>query len=205
MTSPKKPLTPSQVRIWPMTYVYTQLSLIARLGAFHAALALVSLLVFCAPNAKADVIYSYVAANSPTCSVGGNPACAYNAGTTFTIDSPGFLPFAATPFTYTPVTTADDLYIWPDYYGQLLDVIFLDPSDIGAVAPGLSGPGFLWSAGTAAQEYNPEVAGVYTDAVGDTLTVTVTTPEPYTAVLSLTGTAAGIMEALRRRLAGSRR
>jgi hypothetical protein len=187
-----------------MTYLYTQLSLIVRLRAFHAALALVSLFVFCAPNAKADVIYSYVAADSPTCG-GVGPDCAYNAGTTFTIDSPGFLPFAATPFTYTPVTTADDLYIWPIDYGQLLDVIFLDPSNIGAVSTGLSAPGFLWSGGTAAQEYNPGVAGVYTDAVGDTLTVTVTTPEPDTAVLSLTGTAAGIMEAMRRRLAGSRR
>src|ERR1700756_53840 len=136
-----------------MTYLYTQLSLFLRLRAFHAGLALVSLFVFCAPNAKADVIYSYVAADAPSCSV-VRPDCAYNAGTTFTIDSPGFLPFAATPFTYLPVTTADDLYIWPTDYGQLLDVIFLDPLDIGAVSTGLSAPGFLWTAGTAAQEYN---------------------------------------------------
>src|ERR1700756_1461207 len=152
-----------------MTYLYTQLSLFLRLRAFHAGLALVSLFVFCAPNAKADVIYSYVAADAPSCSV-VRPDCAYNAGTTFTIDSPGFLPFAATPFTYTPVTTADDLYIWPTDYGQLLDVIFLDPWDIGAVPTG-----------------------------------TVTTPEPDAAVLSLTGMAVGMMEAMRRRLAGSRR
>jgi hypothetical protein len=187
-----------------MTCLYAQLSLIKRLRAFHAALALVALVVFCAPNAKADVLYSYVAADSPTCG-GAGPDCAYNAGTTFTIDSPGFLPFAATPSTEIPVTTADDLYIFPVDHGQLLDVIFLDSLDIGAVSTGLSAPGFLWTASTAAQGYNPEVAGVYTDAVGDTLTVTVTTPEPDTAVLSLTGTAAGIMEALRRRLASSRR
>jgi hypothetical protein len=188
-----------------MTCLYTQLSLIVRLRSFHVALACVSLFVFYAPNAKADVIYSYVAADSPTCGGGQGPDCAYNAGTTFTIDSPGFLPFAATPSTYIPVTTADDLFIWPIDYGQLLDVIFLDPLDIGAVSTDLSAPGFLWTAGTTAQEYNPEVAGVYTDAVGDTLTVSLTTPEPDTAVLSLTGTAAGIMEAMRRRLAGSRR
>ena len=187
-----------------MTYLYTQVSQIVRLRAFHAALALVSLFVFCAPNAKADVTYNYVAADVPSCGV-VRPDCAYNAGTTFTIDSPGFLPFAATPYTYTPVTTADDLYIWPTDYGQLLDVIFLDPLDIGAVSTGLSAPGFLWTAGTVAQEYNPEAAGVYTDAVGDTLTVTVTTPEPDAAVLSLTGTAVGMMEVMRRRLAGSRR
>jgi hypothetical protein len=187
-----------------MTCLYKQLSLIVRLRAFYAALALVSLSVFCAPNAKADVIYSYVAADAPTCSI-GHPDCAYNAGTTFTIDSPGLLPWAATPFTYTLVTTADDLYIWPIDYGQLLDVIFLDSWDIGAVSTGLSAPGFLWTAGTAAQGYNPEAAGVYTDAVGDTLTVTVTTPEPDTVVLSLTGVTVGLMEVMRRRLAGSRR
>jgi hypothetical protein len=157
-----------------MTCLYAQLSLIKRLRAFHAALALVALVVLCAPNAKADVLYSYVAADSPTCG-GGSPDCAYNAGTTFTIDSPGFLPFAATPSTEIPVTTADDLYIFPVDHGQLLDVIFLDSLDIGAVSTGLSAPGFLWTASTAAQGYNPEVAGVYTDAVGDTLTVTVTT------------------------------
>jgi hypothetical protein len=96
------------------------------------------------------------------------------------------------------------LYIWPYDYGQLLDVIFLDPWNIGAVSTGLSDPGFLWT-GTGAQGYNPEAAGVYTDTVGDTLTVTVTTPEPDTVVLSLTGMAVGLMEAMRRRLAGSRR
>ena len=184
-----------------MTYLYRQLSLIVRLRAFHAALALVSLFVFRAPNAKADVIYSYVAADSPTCG-GVGPLCAFNAGTTFTIDSPGFLPFALTQL---PVTTADDYFSWPTDYGPLLDVIFAGPFTMGGVGKESTNPSFLWSAPTAAGEYNPEVAGVYTDAVGDTLTVTVTTPEPDTALLSLTGMAAGIMEAMRRRLACSRR
>jgi hypothetical protein len=187
-----------------MTCLYKQLSLIVRLRAFYAALALVSLSVFCAPNAKADVIYSYVAADAPTCSI-GHPDCAYNAGTTFTIDSPGFLPFTS-PFTYVPVTTSDDLYSYPTDYGQLLDVIFVDPWTMGGVAASnFSTPTFLWTGFTNAQGYNPEVAGVYTDAVGDTLTVTVTTPEPDAAVLSLTGMALGMMEVMRRRLAGSTR
>lgn len=180
-----------------MTYLYTQLSLIVRLRVFHAAFALVSFFVFCAPNAKADVLYSYVAADAPSCGV-VHPDCAYNAGTTFTIDSPGFLPYS---FTLIPVTTASDFFVYPVDHGQLAYVIFADPGLIGGDVVGQP-PSFLWTAGP--QEYNPEAAGVYTDAVGDTLTVTVTTPEPETVMLSLTGMAFGMMEVMRRRLAGSR-
>jgi hypothetical protein len=187
-----------------MTYLYAQVSPIVRLRAFFAALALVSLFAFCAPNAKADVIYTYVAADSPLCGPGVGPACAYNAGTWFTIDSPGFIPYGPTAFTYIPVTTSDDLYSFPTNYGPLLDVVFLSEGIMGGVAASnYSTPTFLWS-GDGPTGYDPEVAGVYTDAVGDTLTVTVT-PEPYTAVLSLTGMAAVVVETMRRRLAGRRR
>jgi len=136
-----------------MTSLYAKVSPNLRLRASFAALALVSVIVWCAPKAEADVLYSYVSTSQAA------------GGSSFTIDSPVFLTPSST--TQVPVTTASDLFFFGINSGQIEFVVFPAPN-IGAITTSGNSSGLYFPA-TSSDDYNLGADGVYSDGMGATL------------------------------------